>query len=328
LSTALAENRSTTLTAQTVESVLLGGDLSKLSAEQRVSYYQKLCDSLGLNPLTKPFDYITLNGKLTLYARKDCTEQLRAKRHVSVTIAAREISDDCYVVSAKATLPDGRADESIGAVSIAGLKGEARANALMKAETKAKRRVTLSICGLGMLDETEVETITPPVYAVTAPINVEPSDRGSPGFKAPAFAPQTAPHQVGDPRFPVTTAAPVPDGQLRIAKLELNQTKNPNVQKALITLSTGEVVTTINSRLIALCEQLCQDQIPVTVETKQTKWGTDLLAAHRVTAPLPELQINRDLVTELEGPVDVDEIPFAWLLPLILPAMLAVSLWT
>src|SRR6185312_3719783 len=29
----------------------------------------------------------------------------------------------------------------------------------MKAETKAKRRVTLSICGLGMLDETEVDSI-------------------------------------------------------------------------------------------------------------------------------------------------------------------------
>ena len=28
----------------------------------------------------------------------------------------------------------------------------------MKAETKAKRRVALSICGLGMLDETEVDT--------------------------------------------------------------------------------------------------------------------------------------------------------------------------
>ena len=35
----------------------------------------------------------------------------------------------------------------------------ALANAIMKAETKAKRRVTLSICGLGMLDETELETI-------------------------------------------------------------------------------------------------------------------------------------------------------------------------
>ena len=30
---------------------------------------------------------------------------------------------------------------------------------MMKAETKGKRRVTLSICGLGMLDETEVGSI-------------------------------------------------------------------------------------------------------------------------------------------------------------------------
>ncbi len=42
---------------------------------------------------------------------------------------------------------------------IEGLKGEARANAIMKCVTKAKRRVTLSICGLGMLDETEVDSI-------------------------------------------------------------------------------------------------------------------------------------------------------------------------
>ncbi len=39
------------------------------------------------------------------------------------------------------------------------LSGEAGANLMMKAVTKAKRRVTLSICGLGMLDETEVVTI-------------------------------------------------------------------------------------------------------------------------------------------------------------------------
>jgi len=37
--------------------------------------------------------------------------------------------------------------------------GEALANALMKASTKAKRRLTLSLCGLGFLDETEVGTI-------------------------------------------------------------------------------------------------------------------------------------------------------------------------
>jgi hypothetical protein len=39
------------------------------------------------------------------------------------------------------------------------LKGEARANAELKAVTKAKRRATLSICGLGWLDETEVDDI-------------------------------------------------------------------------------------------------------------------------------------------------------------------------
>jgi hypothetical protein len=142
-----------------LEKVIIGGDLSKLSAGERLSFYKRTCDSLGLNPYTKPFEYITLNGKLTLYARKDATEQLRAIHGVSITKLEREISEGVYVVTAYLTNKDGRQDSSIGAVSIDGLKGEARANAMMKSETKAKRRGTLSICGLGMLDETEVETI-------------------------------------------------------------------------------------------------------------------------------------------------------------------------
>ena len=49
----------------------------------------------------------------------------------------------------------------MGVVSIDKLSGEFRANAILKAITKAKRRVTLSVCGLGFLDETEVETLVP-----------------------------------------------------------------------------------------------------------------------------------------------------------------------
>lgn len=142
-----------------IESALIKGDLKDLSPEERTQYYLSVCRSLGLNELTKPFQYITLSGRLTLYATKDCTEQLRNIRNVSVSITAREHVEGVYVVTARATLPDGRSDESIGAVSIEGLKGEALANAYMKAETKSKRRVTLSICGLGVLDETEIETI-------------------------------------------------------------------------------------------------------------------------------------------------------------------------
>lgn len=158
--------------APDIERVVIGGDLSQLKPEQRLAYYKAVCDSVGLNPLTKPFDYITLNGKLILYALKGATDQLRSLRKVSINIVAREVVEDCYVVTARATTPDGRTDENIGAVSIANLKGDTKCNALMKCETKAKRRVTLSICGLGMLDETEIETI--PTGKPEVPTTKEP----------------------------------------------------------------------------------------------------------------------------------------------------------
>lgn len=173
MTTAIATREAEPLDAKIVEQVLLGGDLSKLSPAQRLNYYNSLCQSLGLNPLTKPFEYLTLSGKTVLYARKDATEQLRKNNRISVTIKARELTDDCYVVTAQARYPDGREDESIGAVALGTLKGEAKANAMMKAETKAKRRVTLSICGLGMLDETEVETI-PGAHVGEPAVTVEP----------------------------------------------------------------------------------------------------------------------------------------------------------
>lgn len=147
------------LDAGAVEKVLMQGDLAKLEPAQRVAYYGSVCQSLGLNPLTRPFEYIQLNGKLQLYAKKECTEQLRMKYDVSVQIVSREGVEGCYVVTARATMPHGRTDESIGAVAIEGLKGEPRSNAMMKAETKAKRRVTLSICGLAFLDDSEVESV-------------------------------------------------------------------------------------------------------------------------------------------------------------------------
>lgn len=142
-----------------IERVLIGGDLAALKPDERVNYYRAVCNSVGLNPLTKPFEYINLNGKLRLYALRDATDQLRKIHGVSIAIVSREHIGDVYVVTARATDRAGRVDESTGAVTMGSLRGDALANALMKAETKAKRRVTLSICGLGILDETEIETI-------------------------------------------------------------------------------------------------------------------------------------------------------------------------
>jgi hypothetical protein len=156
MTTSVAVNESA---PELLERVVIGGDLSKLQPTERLQYYREVCASIGLNPLTRPFEYLVLNGKMLLYARRDATDQLRRVHGVSVQIMAREQHGDVYAVVARATDKGGRTDESVGAVATGGLKGEALANALMKAETKAKRRVTLSICGLGLMDETEVETV-------------------------------------------------------------------------------------------------------------------------------------------------------------------------
>lgn len=139
-----------------VEQALYMNDLSKLTPPQRVELVNAICRSTGLNPLTKPLEYVQLQGKLTLYATRACTDQLRHLHGVSITGITREQVGDLYIVTAHAEDRHGRRDESTGVLNTKGLQGEALANAYMKAETKAKRRVTLSICGLGMLDESEV----------------------------------------------------------------------------------------------------------------------------------------------------------------------------
>lgn len=148
-----------TISPEIIQNLVLQGDISKMSQNQKVEYYNRFCQSLGLNPLTQPFQIIKFQGKERLYATKDCTEQLRKIHGVSITEITSQRLEDVYVVTAKARDKEGKVDASTGAVVIGTTKGEALANALMKAETKAKRRVTLSICGLGMLDEMELDTI-------------------------------------------------------------------------------------------------------------------------------------------------------------------------
>lgn len=219
-----------------IERVLLTGDLSKLDADQRLAYYNKVCSSLGLNPLTKPFSYILLNGKLVLYALKDATEQLRKLHGVSITELTSQRLEDVFVVTAKAQDKTGRTDAATGAVSIGNLKGESLANALMKAETKAKRRATLSICGLGMLDETEAESIG------SAPVVVEAQKRIA-----------------------------LPDGTVQILKAETKSARGASWSEVTFVTSAGEEQTLPTpadgtGAAVSLFEQLAQEAVPVTLE--------------------------------------------------------------
>ncbi len=145
--------------AKVIESLVLRGDISGLGPRDRALYYTRMCNSLGLNTMSHPFAFLRLNGKEVMYATKGATDQLAAIHKLN-----REIIDGPKVIDlagtklvyavARVTHPNGRTETATATVPLVD-----PVNVLMKCETKAKRRATLSILGFGMLDETELETI-------------------------------------------------------------------------------------------------------------------------------------------------------------------------
>ncbi len=141
------------------ESLVTRGDWSGLSPLDRARVYIEVCEQHGLNPLSQPFTFLRLNGKEVLYATRGATDQLAAIHRIN-----REIVDGPKVVDiggtkvayavCRATHPNGRFETATATLPLVD-----PVNLYMKLETKAKRRATLSILGLGLLDETEMDTI-------------------------------------------------------------------------------------------------------------------------------------------------------------------------
>ena len=150
-------------------------DFKSLTDADRLAWVGAVCEATGVNPLGKVIDWITLQGKLVPYANKSFTDQLRSVRGISIKIVSQTHANGTYVVTVEATDKDGRTDSDVGAVALPeGAKGDALAMAIMKATTKAKRRVTLSMGGMGFvpMDESEVEDAQ-----VVERVNVEVIDR-------------------------------------------------------------------------------------------------------------------------------------------------------
>jgi hypothetical protein len=163
---------------------VMDGDLTPIKPEQRPALVMALCRHIGVDPIERPF-LVFKDGKRTvLYAARACTSALCRVRGISrQLLAVQEVTmagQPVIIARARATLPDGRFDESTGVVPVMqedtaweGPEGNKRkvskgwrqpnpseaANLPMKAETKAKRRAVLDLVGLGMPDESEIETI-------------------------------------------------------------------------------------------------------------------------------------------------------------------------
>jgi len=141
------------------EALVWAGDLTRLTPDEKNMYYRRRCDACGLDPNTQPFLYVTLSGKLVLYATKAATEQLSMRRQISLAVVSKGFEDGCYEVWYRASDASGRSVENMGAVFCDTLKGESLVNAKLKAITKSIRRTVLAFAGLGMLDETELDDI-------------------------------------------------------------------------------------------------------------------------------------------------------------------------
>ena len=148
---------------EVLEKVILNADLSSLSPSELVRYLYAVCNKFGIDPVTQPFQFIKLNGKLTLYATKACAAALIELKSISTRIVSQEQFQDVFVVTCEATRKDENGEtqvaQDIGVVPIANLKGDQLGNAMMKAATKAKRRTVLNMAGLGTTDETELQSI-------------------------------------------------------------------------------------------------------------------------------------------------------------------------
>lgn len=150
----------TGLSPAIVHKLVVKGDLSGLTEPEKVQYITSLCEATGLPVATVPFAFIPTSGGLKCYATRSCTDGLRQLYGVSLeTVSRAEMDGGVYAVVVKATMPNGRTLENIGVTSVLNLKGKDKAVAMMVAETKAQRRATLAICGLGFLDESEMDLV-------------------------------------------------------------------------------------------------------------------------------------------------------------------------
>jgi hypothetical protein len=155
-----------------LEPLVVTGELIFLTPEERIRFYVQTCEAMYLDYRTRPLQYfeqIDRNGKrvLILYALRAASAQLSQRHKLTVSLSKAEFSHDAVMFTATVRSEQGREDSAVGAGSLKGLEGKEYADAIMAAQTKAKRRAILDFVGSGLLDESEVEGMRGATVEVT-----------------------------------------------------------------------------------------------------------------------------------------------------------------
>lgn len=153
-----------------VAAFMTSGDLSRMTKQVKDQFITSLSGKIGIPPYPPPFMFaVDKRGKETLVPTKHLAQALRDKCGISTEITYQgpllmgngEVDNTIYVVKVKGTLPNGRSAEDMGTGAFVGdsAVGRGKADEILKTVTKANNRVTYNLLGLGLLDETEVDSM-------------------------------------------------------------------------------------------------------------------------------------------------------------------------
>ena len=301
------------LDSGTMLSLVTNGDCSKLTPKQQLQYYQARCEAAGIDARTQPFQFLKLGGKVVLYALKAATDQLASKHGIVCQIVDQQTEQGIRTVTVRATTKDGRQTDEIGCVPVSHIKKpDDLANAFMKAVTKAKRRAVISICGLGVIDESELDTVSDRVQPVQ-PVIQKPKPKAKANIKtytAPEIMAMTEEELDGDgesfsepePLLAIPEVAPVAlelggdfvdqqDGFVTVTVKAPGPVKEGANSKGpwtkygflLIDVATGTEIgwaNTFSATVGRICNHAHQTEAAIQVKlSKENQYGRDILEA-------------------------------------------------
>lgn len=168
--------------SESMRAYLRTGDLSTLPEAEQDRVLVKMCAHYGLDPILRPFCIIPAQGKKIWYPTKAATDMVASRDALTRKFKERRIDKELMICEIIMEITDGkRIEEGTAVVSLGEfvrdpksgqiteqmMRGEAVANAIMRCETKAKRRATLA--WFGMPDGTGGEDLeSPPATSSTA----------------------------------------------------------------------------------------------------------------------------------------------------------------
>lgn len=155
-------NNEVTKQQEALVKATLSQDWGRTNDQVKVRFIAHLCNQLSIPAVMNPFIFIKTKNGQKLYTPSEGAYLIASKNRISTKIKDRSYDKErqIYSVTVECSTPDGRTSEDIGHMFLGGLQGENLANAMMKAETKAKRRAILSTVGLSVLTEDAIPYVT------------------------------------------------------------------------------------------------------------------------------------------------------------------------